>query len=311
MTSRAHLRAAGPRLPLVRDPDVSYYLRHVERHGLLLGPYESHAGLTGSRACRADICAPASLLTISHVSRPTSRRPARACRCSDQWGGQAGHQRSDPVCADGNPLLGPAASGRKFFHCCGVHFRDRTSRRCRPGHRGMGRQRRAGLDVVAIRLPPLLQSVTGPTCWRRGSRLSRTNTASVTRRRSAQAGRPEKTSPLYDRLLSAMGAGIGTARAAVGERAGATFARGDDPARPPSARFADRTGIGPLSASAARGRQRRRAGGSARLYGSFSIEGAPAAGAWLDHLIARPAARQRAARRSAMLLAARGHREQR
>src|SRR5205823_1173527 len=38
----ALIERGAARLPLVRDPDVSYYLRQ-ERHGLLLGPYESHA----------------------------------------------------------------------------------------------------------------------------------------------------------------------------------------------------------------------------------------------------------------------------
>jgi len=36
------LKARGERLPLLRDPDVSYYLRQ-EGSGLILGPYEQRA----------------------------------------------------------------------------------------------------------------------------------------------------------------------------------------------------------------------------------------------------------------------------
>src|SRR5690606_33399532 len=45
----AELQARDVKLPILRDPDSSYYLRQ-EKHGLLLGPYE--------RNCRAHWASP-------------------------------------------------------------------------------------------------------------------------------------------------------------------------------------------------------------------------------------------------------------
>lgn len=117
----AQLAARGAaRLPLLRDPDVSYYLRQ-ERHGLLLGPYEATprahwlAGLP---------------LEFAHQLWEDDLEPLEpyiedACRRVPILA-SVGIRRvingPIPYAPDGNPLLGPAPGRRNFFHCCAFTF---------------------------------------------------------------------------------------------------------------------------------------------------------------------------------------------
>jgi len=115
------LIARGPaRLPLVRDPDVSYYLRQ-ERHGLLLGPYESRARahwLDGVPEEFAQQLFPDDLGRLEdYIAAACARVPIL---------GSVGVKRvingPIPYAPDGNPLMGPAAGTRSFFHCCAFTF---------------------------------------------------------------------------------------------------------------------------------------------------------------------------------------------
>jgi dimethylglycine dehydrogenase len=111
---------ADARLPLVRDPDVSYYLRQ-ERHGLLLGPYESRAHahwLDGLPAQFAHQLFEDDLGPLEPYIEDACRRvPILAA---------AGVKRlingPIPYAPDGNPLMGPAPGLRNFFHCCAFTF---------------------------------------------------------------------------------------------------------------------------------------------------------------------------------------------
>jgi dimethylglycine dehydrogenase len=108
------------RLPLVRDPDVSYYLRQ-ERHGLLLGPYESRGkahwleGLPGEFAHQ-----------LFADDLPRIERYIEAACARVPILGSVGVKRvingPIPYAPDGNPLMGPAAQGHNFFHCCAFTF---------------------------------------------------------------------------------------------------------------------------------------------------------------------------------------------
>jgi len=108
------------RLPLLRDPDVSYYLRQ-ERHGLLLGPYESRAqahwldGVPGEFAHQ---------LFADELSRVEPYIEAACARVPIL--GSVGVKRvingPIPYAPDGNPLIGPAAGAANFFHCCAFSF---------------------------------------------------------------------------------------------------------------------------------------------------------------------------------------------
>ncbi|HEX7198673.1 MAG TPA: FAD-dependent oxidoreductase, partial [Dongiaceae bacterium] len=108
------------RLPLVRDPDVSYYLRQ-ERHGLLLGPYEAHPRahwLEGPPGEFAHQLFADDLGRIeSYIEAACERMPIL---------GSVGVKRvingPIPYAPDGNPLLGPATRVRNFFHCCAFTF---------------------------------------------------------------------------------------------------------------------------------------------------------------------------------------------
>jgi len=115
------LKARGlERLPLVRDPDVSYYLRQ-ERHGLLLGPYESSARahwLDGVAEEFAHQLFPDDLVRLEeYIAAACARVPIL---------GSVGVKRvingPIPYAPDGNPLMGPAAGARNFFHCCAFTF---------------------------------------------------------------------------------------------------------------------------------------------------------------------------------------------
>ena len=108
------------RLPLLRDPDVSYYLRQ-ERHGLLLGPYEACGKAhwcDGLPAEFAHQLFPDDLVRIErYIEAACARVPIL---------GSVGVKRvingPIPYAPDGNPLMGPAAVGRNFFHCCAFTF---------------------------------------------------------------------------------------------------------------------------------------------------------------------------------------------
>jgi dimethylglycine dehydrogenase len=108
------------RLPLLRDPDVSYYLRQ-ERHGLLLGPYEAQARahwLEGLPEEFAHQLFPDDLARIErYVEAACARVPLL---------GSVGLKRvingPIPYAPDGNPLMGPAAGRRNFLHCCAFTF---------------------------------------------------------------------------------------------------------------------------------------------------------------------------------------------
>jgi len=108
------------RLPLVRDPDVSYYLRQ-ERHGLLLGPYESSARAHWTDGVPEEF---AHQLFPDDLGRLEDYIAAACARVPVL--GSVGVKRvingPIPYAPDGNPLLGPARAARNFFHCCAFTF---------------------------------------------------------------------------------------------------------------------------------------------------------------------------------------------
>ena len=116
----ALLKRGNTRLPLIRDPDVSYYLRQ-ERHGLLLGPYESRAVAPWPEGPPQEF---ASQLFADDLTRLEDYIEAACARVPVL--GSVGVKRvvngPIPYAPDGNPLMGPAAAARNFFHCCAFTF---------------------------------------------------------------------------------------------------------------------------------------------------------------------------------------------
>jgi dimethylglycine dehydrogenase len=112
--------ALGRELPLLREVDVSYYLRQ-EADGLLLGPYERRArpfGVGGiPPTFGADLLPPDPERLQTIVEAAMARVPVLA---------RAGIQRivNGPITytPDGNPLLGPAFGLRGYWLACGLSF---------------------------------------------------------------------------------------------------------------------------------------------------------------------------------------------
>ena len=115
------IAAHGRPLPIVRDPDVSWYLRQ-ERAGLLLGPYEWDCKLAWDgkepppefgRELFAD--------DLDRLERYIEDAVARV-----PVFGTAGVTRvvngPIPYTPDGNPLIGPAYGLPNFYLCCAFSF---------------------------------------------------------------------------------------------------------------------------------------------------------------------------------------------
>ncbi len=109
------LAALATPVPLLRDPDASYYLRQ-ERNGYILGPYEWQATpmwLNGIPDEFANMLWPADLDRLEQQILDAGERvPVLA---------DAGITRvingPIPYSPDGNPYLGPERGLRNFFHC--------------------------------------------------------------------------------------------------------------------------------------------------------------------------------------------------
>jgi dimethylglycine dehydrogenase len=204
------LKARDQQLPLLRDPDSSYYLRQ-ERDGLLLGPYEWQAtphwvdsrndpmpedfsfqlypdDLERLEWYIEDACARVPLLATGGVSKVING--------------------PIPYTPDGNPLLGPMPGVPNAFEACVFSF---------------GITQGGGAGKVAAEW-----IVNGETEWDMWSIDPRRFTGYVTKEytrakavelyqreygigypnEEREAGRPAKTSPLYG-LLKAKGAYFG------------------------------------------------------------------------------------------------------
>jgi dimethylglycine dehydrogenase len=108
------------RLPLVRDPDVSYYLRQ-ERHGLILGPYEWQATAHWLDAIPDEFA----LQLFDDDTGRLEKYIEAACEripILASVGVKTVINGPIPYAPDGNPLIGPAPGLPGFFHCCAFTF---------------------------------------------------------------------------------------------------------------------------------------------------------------------------------------------
>jgi dimethylglycine dehydrogenase len=108
------------RLPLMRDPDVSYYLRQ-ERQGLLLGPYEWQATAHWLEGLPEEF---AHQLFDDDLGRLEKYIEAACDRVPilGTVGIKTVINGPIPYAPDGNPLIGPAPGLPGFFHCCAFTF---------------------------------------------------------------------------------------------------------------------------------------------------------------------------------------------
>ena len=111
----AALTAQNGRLPLLRDPDTSYYLRQ-EREGFILGPYEWKATpmwLDGMPDDFANQLWNDDFERLeAYIEDAMARVPALA-----RAGIKRGVNGPIPYSPDGNPYIGPEPGLRNFFHC--------------------------------------------------------------------------------------------------------------------------------------------------------------------------------------------------
>jgi dimethylglycine dehydrogenase len=200
------IAARAARLPLLRDPDTSYYLRQ-ERNGFILGPYEWDATLMWREGIPEDF---AHKLWDDDLGR-LERYIADACARVPPLG-QVGIKRvvngPIPYSPDGNPYVGPARGLRGFYHANTFSFGI-----CQAGGAG-----KAIAEWVAHGAPEWDLWPFDPR------RFTAYATRSYTEARAVEvyqneyapgfpneerpAGRPLRTSPLYH-LLRAQGARFG------------------------------------------------------------------------------------------------------
>lgn len=109
------LRDRTERLPLLRDPDTSYYLRQ-ERHGFILGPYEWKATPMWQDGLPDDF---ANQLWNDDFERlePYIDDAIARVPLLGRAGIKRGVNGPIPYSPDGNPYIGPEPGLRNFFHC--------------------------------------------------------------------------------------------------------------------------------------------------------------------------------------------------
>ncbi len=108
------------RLPLLRDPDISYYLRQ-ERHGLILGPYESQPKAHWLEQIPDEF---ANQLFADETDRLEAyiQDACERVPILGTIGVKTVINGPIPYAPDGNPLIGPAPGLPNFFHCCAFTF---------------------------------------------------------------------------------------------------------------------------------------------------------------------------------------------
>jgi dimethylglycine dehydrogenase len=195
------LVALGAEVPILREVDVSYYLRQ-EGQGLLLGPYERGArpfGVGGiPPGFGADLLPPDVARLQPIVEGAMARVPALA---------KAGVLRvvNGPITytPDGNPLVGPAPGLPGVWLACGISFGITQAG-------GIGRYLaewiaggQPSIDLWEVDPRRYGPYATERYVVARGIDIYEDEYAIVYPQDDRRAGRPARTSPLYDRFRSA------------------------------------------------------------------------------------------------------------
>jgi dimethylglycine dehydrogenase len=197
------LAGRAQKLPLLRDPDTSWYLRQ-ERDGLLLGPYEADATpawLDGIPEAFAGQLFPDDLARLTpQIEDAIGRVPML---------GSVGVRRvvngPIPYSPDGNPYIGPAPGLPNFFHCCVFSFGI-----VQAGGAGQALAEwvvngEPGADLWSCDPRRFGDYATRSYAIARATEVYRHEYAVAFPREARPAGRPARVSPLYP-LLRAKGA---------------------------------------------------------------------------------------------------------
>ncbi|MBX2826005.1 MAG: FAD-dependent oxidoreductase [Gammaproteobacteria bacterium] len=194
-------------IPLVRDPDDSYYLRQ-EKTGLILGPYEWKATPHWADGNIPEKFAyelyPDDLDRLEwYIEQACARMPIL---------GTVGVQRvingPIPYAPDGLPYIGPAYGLPNFYHCCSFSFGI-----CQGGGAGKSIAEwvidgKPEWDLWAVDPRRYTEYADQPYVVARATELYQNEYAIAFPNDEWPAGRPALTTPVYERL-KAKGAEFG------------------------------------------------------------------------------------------------------
>ncbi|MEM8948019.1 MAG: FAD-dependent oxidoreductase [Pseudomonadota bacterium] len=200
------LEARDGKLPLLRDPDISYYLRE-ERDGLILGPYEWKATPMWTEGLPEDFANQLwedDLDRIEwYIEKAIERVPIL---------GSVGVQRvingPIPYSPEGFPYIGPAHDLRNFFQCCCFSFGIAQSGGAGKTLAEWVTEGEPEWDLWALDPRRYTGYATKTYVTAKAIELYQNEYAIGFPFEERAAGRPARTSPLYDRL-SAKGAKFG------------------------------------------------------------------------------------------------------
>lgn len=204
----AELAASTAKLPLLRDPDDSYYLRQ-ERHGLLLGPYEHR--LARARWTDGDMPEDFSFQLFpddlerleTYIEKACARVPLLA---------SAGVTKvingPIPYAPDGLPLLGPVPGLRNAFEACAFTFGIVQAGGAGKIMADMIIEGEPEWDMWGLDPRRYTDYATRSYCEAKAVETYESEYAIGFPVEEKPAGRPAKVSPLYDRL-KAQGAVFG------------------------------------------------------------------------------------------------------
>lgn len=192
------LEAREGKLPLLRDPDISYYLRE-ERDGLILGPYEWKAMPMWTDDLPADFANqlwPDDLDRIEwYIEQAIERVPIL---------GSVGVQRvingPIPYSPEGLPYIGPAHGLKNFFQCCCFSFGIAQAGGAGKTLAEWVTEGEPEWDLWALDPRRYTSYATKSYVTAKAIELYQNEYAISYPFEERAAGRPARTSPLYDRL---------------------------------------------------------------------------------------------------------------
>lgn len=200
------LKNRSDHLPLLRDPDTSYYLRQ-ERDGFILGPYEWKATPMWLDGMPDDF---ANQLwnddfgrLESYIEDAMARVPALA-----RAGIKRGVNGPIPYSPDGNPYIGPEPGLRNFFHCNTFSFGITQGGGAGKALAEWVIHGQTEWDLWSLDRRRYTDYATTDYTVAKAIEVYQNEYASSFPYEERPAGRPLRTSPLYD-TLKAKGARFG------------------------------------------------------------------------------------------------------
>ena len=171
-------KANGGKLPLLRDVDISYYLRQ-EKNGFNLGPYEPNCKghwMTEDDPMPEDFSFQLWNDDLDRIEDIVADAMERVPLMATSGVGRV-INGPIPYAPDGLPLIGPMPGVKNAFEACSLYLRHRAGRWCRQGAGRMDRRWFHRMGYVGGRSAPLHRlHRSGLLQPERGWRFMATNT---------------------------------------------------------------------------------------------------------------------------------------